>query len=315
MMNRIWWREDIPMTEKFVALALADRADDEGICWPAVETIAIKCSCTTRTVQNAVKALCAKGFLRKLERTNNSSYYLFNLEVMPVMEQPKRKKEKHPLADKITGESHDIDLFSTGESHDMTGESHDVDGCRRFTRDVRETLEETTSRLSGDLASPAVSESMSPDAKTISYVEHCWEHLKNDHPMVAMPRKIDEGLAKMIVQRAAAHAKDGETGVDVWHAVFVEIRASQFLCGRTAPGPGRDKSFTLSLGWLCRPGNFREVINGKYTSKSVDSAYGADGKRLGPTGQAVAGTLARLRAAQERGGGGRDPRSAGAGRG
>lgn len=31
-MNRVWWREDLPTMEKFVLLALADAAGDEGLC-------------------------------------------------------------------------------------------------------------------------------------------------------------------------------------------------------------------------------------------------------------------------------------------
>jgi len=71
------------MTEKFVALALADASNDEGISWPAVDTVAQKCSCSPRTVQNAVKGLCDKGLLRKMERKDRSNYYLFNLDALP----------------------------------------------------------------------------------------------------------------------------------------------------------------------------------------------------------------------------------------
>lgn len=57
------WKMDLPMTEKMVLLCLCDYANDEGVCWPAVGTIAGKCSCTDRTVQNAIKALKSKGIL------------------------------------------------------------------------------------------------------------------------------------------------------------------------------------------------------------------------------------------------------------
>lgn len=57
------WQSDLPMTEKMVLLCLADYANDRGECWPAVETIAAKCSCTDRTVQKAIKALEERGAL------------------------------------------------------------------------------------------------------------------------------------------------------------------------------------------------------------------------------------------------------------
>lgn len=51
------WRQNLPSTVKLVLLALADVADDEGICWPSVATIAVKASVTTRTVRRAMETL------------------------------------------------------------------------------------------------------------------------------------------------------------------------------------------------------------------------------------------------------------------
>ncbi len=295
MMNRFWWREDLSMTEKFVAIALADRADDEGVCWPAVKTIAMKCSCTPRTVQISINSLCAKGFLRKLERQNSSSYYIFNLDVLPVMEQPKWKKERHPLAGTMTGESDDIDLFSTGESHALTGESHASTGEGDSPKTLRETLEETPSSDSGDL--------QSPDVSLKEFVEREWHQLKADFPRIADIRVVDESLAKQIQMRAKQHSKPGEDAIAVWRTVFDQIRGSQFLTGQVPPGQGRDAPFKLSLGWLCSNQKFREVINGKYSSERGNSRTfdPATGQRLGPTAQAIGGSVARMRAARERG--------------
>ena len=55
------WKSTLPMTEKMVLLCLADFANDRGECWPAVDTIAAKCSCSDRTVQKAIKSLMASG--------------------------------------------------------------------------------------------------------------------------------------------------------------------------------------------------------------------------------------------------------------
>jgi hypothetical protein len=51
------WKMTLPMTEKMVLLCLSDFANDAGICWPSVDTIAAKCSCSDRTVQKAIKSL------------------------------------------------------------------------------------------------------------------------------------------------------------------------------------------------------------------------------------------------------------------
>lgn len=56
------WEANIPSTEKMVLLCLCDFASDTGVCWPAVKTIAGKCSMSDRTVQGAIKRLRELGY-------------------------------------------------------------------------------------------------------------------------------------------------------------------------------------------------------------------------------------------------------------
>jgi len=51
------WRQCVPTTPKLVLIALADAADDAGLCWPSVATLAIKASASTRTVRRAIQKL------------------------------------------------------------------------------------------------------------------------------------------------------------------------------------------------------------------------------------------------------------------
>lgn len=57
------WQAPLPPGPKIVLLALADIADDEGICWPGHRSLAAKCSVTVRTVQRTIAALQAQGQL------------------------------------------------------------------------------------------------------------------------------------------------------------------------------------------------------------------------------------------------------------
>jgi hypothetical protein len=61
------WELDLPASEKLVLLALADCANDEGLCWPSMSTIAKKCSKSDRTVQTSIKALADAGHLTRHE--------------------------------------------------------------------------------------------------------------------------------------------------------------------------------------------------------------------------------------------------------
>lgn len=62
-MNWVWAQRLAP-APKMVLLALADAADDEGVCWPSVPTLAEKCSISTRTVRRILQELSAKGLLQ-----------------------------------------------------------------------------------------------------------------------------------------------------------------------------------------------------------------------------------------------------------
>lgn len=311
MMNRIWWRKDLATTEKFVALAIADTGDDDGECYISVERIMHKCGCTRRTVQNALRSLEGKGLLRTFQRKDRVSQYLFVMENMPLIEKP-AKGPKDVKLTKAQWDAAEQDLFSrppassaanapvvktTGAFNSGTGAFNSVTGAADAHRTSRTTSRDTSDSDSGDLQSPIVS--------LVEFVEAEWHQLKADFPGIADVRKIDENLAKLIELRARQHAKSGEDTRAVWELVFKEIRASEFLTGRVPPGNGRETPFKIDLGWVVLTQKFRGIINGKYNSERGGQNRTFDpatGRRMGPTEQAVSGTIARMRAAGQRGG-------------
>lgn len=69
------WEIKLPDSEKIALLALADCANDEGLCWPSMATLARKCSKSDRTVQKAIQSLCDKGHLSREERPGKGVFY------------------------------------------------------------------------------------------------------------------------------------------------------------------------------------------------------------------------------------------------
>ncbi len=63
-MNRVLDQPEPKGTSRLVFLILADRADEEGICWPGVDYIAKRAAVSGRTVQRCLRELEDKGFLR-----------------------------------------------------------------------------------------------------------------------------------------------------------------------------------------------------------------------------------------------------------
>jgi hypothetical protein len=292
IMNRFWWRKDLSTMEKFVAIALADGADDEGFCWPAVSTIAEKCACSDRTVQNAIKSLIGKMLLRKIERPNQSSYYFFNLANLPLIERERKSKERHPVS-QTTGESGSKDLFSSGENDATSGESDVFSGAGDSPRNLKETSIETSTPESGDLVTIS---------GLVEHIVNRWAEIRKRRPGVKGFRKIDDNMRRNIAARTRQHIVEGQTPIDVWNEALDMIERSSFLCGECDPQPGRSR-FAVALPWMLIDGNFRKVINGNFSDKNGPSA---DRDRLGPTAKATLGALEGIRASRQRRGEGGD---------
>src|SRR3546814_12048225 len=75
LMDRVWYREDLRTMEKFVALALADSAGDDGACYPSIIRIAKKCSCVPRTVQIALRDLERRQLVRRYRRKDRTDFF------------------------------------------------------------------------------------------------------------------------------------------------------------------------------------------------------------------------------------------------
>lgn len=85
-MSRVW---DLPCenhTQKLVLLAIADNANDEGECWPSMETLARKCNLSDQAVRNWVQFMEREGWL-SVDRGHNlkrSNYYKITLPQPPT---------------------------------------------------------------------------------------------------------------------------------------------------------------------------------------------------------------------------------------
>lgn len=57
------FKQDLPMTQKFVLVALADFADENGECSPSYDGLARQVGASARTVQRAIASLIASGYI------------------------------------------------------------------------------------------------------------------------------------------------------------------------------------------------------------------------------------------------------------
>ncbi|AGH49577.1 hypothetical protein G432_09260 [Sphingomonas sp. MM-1] len=74
IMSAVWGLK-LGDSDKLVLLALADQANDDGVCWPSMASLAAKCSKSDRTVQAAIKSLVDAGHLSRVERPGKGVRY------------------------------------------------------------------------------------------------------------------------------------------------------------------------------------------------------------------------------------------------
>jgi len=62
------WHQAIKPVPELVLMALADAADDEGVCWPSAATIGGKVGVSTRTVRRLMQTLIMSDLLSAEQR-------------------------------------------------------------------------------------------------------------------------------------------------------------------------------------------------------------------------------------------------------
>lgn len=75
IMSQCWMLQGLSVTQKAVLISLADQASDDGVCWPAVGTVAKRCCMSERAVRSAMDHLEQVGLVSRERRFNSSSVY------------------------------------------------------------------------------------------------------------------------------------------------------------------------------------------------------------------------------------------------
>lgn len=78
-MSQVWDLQTESHTQKLVLLALADNANDAGICWPSIATLARKTQMSEQGVRNQIKGLIAIGWVSVKARFDDAGDRASNL--------------------------------------------------------------------------------------------------------------------------------------------------------------------------------------------------------------------------------------------
>lgn len=70
----------LPLCQKFVLVALAERANEEGVAWPSARTISDMTGACDKAVRNALKQLEQGGFITRVTSGTRSKTYQLSIE-------------------------------------------------------------------------------------------------------------------------------------------------------------------------------------------------------------------------------------------
>lgn len=79
-MNAVFDRGPENPAQRLMMLALADNANDQGVCWPSVATLARKASVVERTARRTLTTLEAEGWVAVTASPGKLNVYRLNLE-------------------------------------------------------------------------------------------------------------------------------------------------------------------------------------------------------------------------------------------
>lgn len=210
---------------KFVLVILADAADDQGVCWPRISTVANKVGVSRRTVQRAIQYLAQRKLITVEPRlrpdgSSSSNQYCLNL---------KEGVNLSPSRDKLTPLP---DATVTHPCHQCHGEGDT--GVTPLT----ERRTEREPPLPPQEPKPKV-KSSSPDRGGGDFSELHW-------PKDLLPPER-ERVKEMI---GALDTPLGQQVLDEWAAIIAagDIRASPLGCLRTLIKRAQEGKFTPERG-------------------------------------------------------------------
>jgi hypothetical protein len=146
-MDRVWKNSIQAGGKLLLLLAIADFANDDGMAYPGIDTLAQKTRQSRRTVQRQISELEELGELAVepgTGRSNTNTYWV----LAGLVQNIKQKHIEHCKSlkgDKMTP-------FTELKKGDTTGIKGDIDDIKRVTSDAKKSIKGDTTGIKGDTA-------------------------------------------------------------------------------------------------------------------------------------------------------------------
>jgi hypothetical protein len=244
------WSLQMPPTQKAVLVSLADNANDQGECWPSIDTIGKRTCLHRASVIRAIAALEALGHVVADRSNGRRTRYLIkpNLDLFGAAKPVAQRNQSQ----KATGSTQRLD-----QSQSATKPVAQSDTNRKEPSRTKEQEQKITNPaglvVPGKPGMPSC-----PQSEIVALY----------HELLPSLTRVKEWTPeRQAFLRKRWNESSERQNLDWWRGFFGYVAASDFLTGKTTGRDGR--SFECDLEWLVRPKNFVKVIEGKYENREV----------------------------------------------
>ena len=126
------WELDLSQDLKLIALAFADYANDEGICWPSVGRVAWKSGYSVRSVQRKLVLLMEVGIFEMVAEANRGPGHPTVYKIRPELGKPLQPYIPEKEDENATGDNL-APLEATGDNRGATGDNRGARGDRAMS--------------------------------------------------------------------------------------------------------------------------------------------------------------------------------------
>jgi len=251
----------LPVYEQIVFIWICHHTNNEGACFPSLNTLASECGVSKDTITRSIKKLEDRGYITKIIRKNENGENLSNLYTVVISNANSgylAADVDNPLDANSGYLAADVDTNYTNitKSNDLTTSlsyppSSDEDNAETIFLNNQKLEEETPEST--------------PKKETIPYVEIAT--LYNDYlgdvlPMLRNPKNLPATVKSHI----KARFKNQLPTITHWDSFYIRICESDFLTGKIMDKEGKYPSF-CDFYWIIKEMNCEKILSGKYDNK------------------------------------------------
>ena len=114
VMSQVWDDGPLAYIDRYVLLAIADNANDDGYAYPSIEKLAEKTQMSRRTVMRSLQSLEEDGWIISRKRSRNRRFSTYEIQLGKFSES--RGDSQSPQKSPSRSDSHNIDEVTPSRS-------------------------------------------------------------------------------------------------------------------------------------------------------------------------------------------------------